>query len=196
MPTIYMIRHGEAAAGWNADADPGLSELGRSQAEAVADEIEARAGGRLPILTSPLKRCRETSMPLAARWNHDPAVEPRVAEIPSPIDDLESRGEWLRKIMAGTWAEAVAGEGHGGHLSKNVDLLAWRQGVANALLELPGDTVIFSHFIAINVAAGIAMEDDRLVTFKPDNCSVTVFETGGGTLRLIEKGREAVTKVN
>ena len=196
MPVIYMIRHGEAAAGWNADADPGLSELGRSQAEAVAEEIEARAGSKLPLLTSPLKRCRETSMPLAKRWGQEPAVEPRVAEIPSPIDDLETRGEWLRKIMASTWAEAVAGEGHGGHLTKNVDLLAWRQGVVNALTELPGDTVIFSHFIAINVAAGAAMEDDRLVTFKPDNCSVTVFETGGGTLRLIEKGREGFTKVN
>lgn len=192
MPIIYMIRHGEAAAGWNADADPGLSELGRKQADTVVDEIEARAGGRLPILTSPLKRCRETSMPLAARWNHEPAVEPRVAEIPSPIDDLESRGEWLRRIMAGTWAEAVAGQGASG----KVDLPAWRQGVADALLELPGDTVIFSHFIAINVAAGIATNDDRLVTFKPDNCSVTVFETGGGALRLIEKGREGFTKVN
>ena len=189
MPIIYMIRHGEAAAGWNADADPGLSELGQSQAEAVADEIEARAGAKLPILTSPLKRCRETSMPLAGRWNREPAVEPRVAEIPSPIDDLESRGEWLRKIMAGTWTEAVAGAG-------KVDLPAWRQGVADALLELPGDTVIFSHFIAINVAAGIATDDDRLVTFRPDNCSVTVFETGGGALRLIEKGREGVTKLN
>lgn len=196
MPIIYMIRHGEAAAGWNADADPGLSELGQSQAEAVANEIAGRTEGKLPILTSPLKRCRETAMPLAKLWAHEPGVEPRVAEIPSPIDDLQSRGEWLRRIMAGTWAEAVAGEGHGGHLSKNVDLLAWRQGVVNALMELPGDTVIFSHFIAINVAAGVAMEDERLVTFKPDNCSVTVFETGGGTLRLIEKGREGFTKVN
>ena len=56
--------------------------------------------------------------------------------------------------------------------------------------------MIFSHFIAINVAAGAALGDDRLVAFRPDNCSVTVFETKGSSLSLVEKGREAETKVN
>ena len=33
---IYMIRHGKAAAGWDGDADPGLDDVGRAQAENVA----------------------------------------------------------------------------------------------------------------------------------------------------------------
>ncbi|MEQ8281198.1 MAG: histidine phosphatase family protein [Parvibaculum sp.] len=193
MPTIYMIRHGEAAAGWDADTDPGLSDKGRAQAEAAAGEIEKRVGKKLPILSSPLRRCRETAMPLSRAWDCEPVIETRVAEIPSPVEDLDARGPWLRRLMSGTWTEALTPENTGGG---KVDLAGWRQSVVDALTGLPGDTVIFSHFIAINVAAGVATGDDRLVTFRPDNCSVTVFETKGDSLALVEQGREADTKVN
>lgn len=193
MPTIYMIRHGEAAAGWDADMDPGLSETGRAQSEAVAREIEQRVGRKLPILSSPLRRCRETAMPLSRLWDCEPVIETRVAEVPSAVEDLEARGVWLRRLMAGTWAEANLPENNG---NGALDLIAWRNAVGDALTGLREDTVIFSHFIAINVAAGLATGDDRLVTFRPDNCSVTVFETSGKTIRLVEQGREADTKVN
>lgn len=195
MPRIYMIRHGKAAAGWDADADPGLDDLGRKQAEAAADDIEKRVGAPLPVLSSPLRRCRETAAPLSGRWGLQPVIEPRVAEVPSPVEDLRARGEWLRSIMAGTWADAVAA-GDGKHTAYDSKLLAWRQSVVDALLELENDTVIFSHFIAINVALGHAVEDPRVICFKPDNGSVTVFETKGSTLSLVEQGREADTKVN
>jgi hypothetical protein len=57
--------------------------------------------------------------------------------------------------------------------------------------------VIFSHYVAINVLMGAATGDDRVVAFSPENCSVTVFDTAGSTLKLIEKGSEAaLTKVN
>ncbi len=59
------------------------------------------------------------------------------------------------------------------------------------------DTVIFSHFVAINVAAGAALDDDRVVVFSPDNCSVTVFDVAGDALSLVDKGHEAeLTRVN
>lgn len=193
MPTIYMIRHGEAAAGWDADMDPGLSEKGRAQSEAVAREIEQRVGRKLPILSSPLRRCRETAMPLSRLWDCEPVIETRVAEVPSAVEDLEARGVWLRRLMAGTWAEANLPENNG---NGALDLIAWRNAVGDALTGLREDTVIFSHFIAINVAVGLAAGDDRLVCFRPDNCSVTVFETSGKTIRLVEQGREADTKVN
>ncbi|KAB7740571.1 histidine phosphatase family protein [Parvibaculum sedimenti] len=188
MPTLYMIRHGEAASGWDADMDPGLSEKGRAQSEAVAREIEARVGKRLPLISSPLRRCRETSEPLARTWSASTRVDERVGEIPSPVHDLKERGEWLRSLMAGSW-NGVAPQG-------GVDLHAWRRGVVEALVRLEEDTVIFSHFVAINVAAGAALFDERVILFKPDNCSVTVFETRGTSLSLVEKGREAETKVN
>jgi broad specificity phosphatase PhoE len=87
--------------------------------------------------------------------------------------------------MAGSWRNA------------SMPPAAWRESVIAALLAIGEDTVIFTHYIAINVAAGAALGDDRVVVFSPDNCSITVFENGGGRLQLIEKGREApLTKVN
>jgi len=188
MPLIYMIRHGEAASGWDADMDPGLSDRGRAQSEAVARDIEARALTKLPLVSSPLRRCRETSEPLARIWSSGPTVDERVGEIPSPTHDLKARGEWLRAFMAGSWNGV---EPQGG-----VDFLAWRRDVGEALTALKEDTVVFSHFVAINVAAGLATGDERVILFKPDNCSVTIFETRGSSLALVEKGREAETKVN
>ncbi|MFZ3035321.1 MAG: histidine phosphatase family protein [Parvibaculum sp.] len=189
MPKLYMIRHGEAASGWDADTDPGLSDKGRAQSEAVAREIEARVGRKLPLISSPLRRCRETGDPLAAMWSATARIDSRVGEIPSPIEDLKARGEWLRNFMSGTWEQGLSTQGH-------LDLTVWRNGVAEALLEFAEDTVIFSHFVAINVAASAATNDDRVISFRPDNCSVTVFETDGGELNLLERGREAETKVN
>jgi broad specificity phosphatase PhoE len=55
--------------------------------------------------------------------------------------------------------------------------------------------VVFSHFVAINVAVGEATGDDRVTVFSPDHCSVTVLDVVDGTLRLVERGAEAATRV-
>ena len=39
MPTIVMVRHGRAAAGFGSHRDPGLDDVGRAQAEATAEEL-------------------------------------------------------------------------------------------------------------------------------------------------------------
>ena len=40
-----------------------------------------------------------------------------------------------------------------------------------------------------------ALNDDRIVSFQPDNCSVTILESDNGKLRLVERGHEAQTQV-
>jgi broad specificity phosphatase PhoE len=184
MTRIYMVRHGRAAAGFGESMDPGLDALGREQAVAASQRLAPL--GPLAILTSPLARARETAAPLGKLWQREPIVEQAVAEIPSPKGmTLEERVAWLRKLMAGSWRDA-------GH-----ELAAWREHAIAALAALKDDTVIFSHYVAINVAAGAALGDDRVVVFSPDNCSVTVFDVEDGCLRLVEKGSEAsLTKVN
>ena len=79
MPRITLVRHGQAAAGWGDDLDPGLSPVGRSQAEATADALASI--GPQPIVCSPLRRCRETSAPLAARWAVESVIDAGVGEI-------------------------------------------------------------------------------------------------------------------
>jgi broad specificity phosphatase PhoE len=182
MAKIYLVRHGKAAAGFDGHADPGLDDLGRTQAEAAADLLEGL--GPLTIYSSPLARARETAIPLARRWSRDVIIEPRVAEIPSPTDDLAERAAWLREAMAGSWS--ALGE----------ELQAWRRALIDCVTAMPEDSVVFCHFIAINVAVGGAENDDRLVIFSPDNGSVTTLANDGGQLKVLELGRTAVTRVN
>ena len=184
MPRLYLVRHGRAAASFAEAADPGLDPLGRSQAEAVAERLAPL--GPLAMQSSPLKRALETSDPLAARWRRTVVIEPAVAEIPSPKGlGLAERADWLRAFMGGSWRSA------------SLELAAWREEAIAALAAMKENTVIFSHFIAINVAAGAAAGDDRVVLFRPDNCSVTILDVdGGGRLTLVERGHEAETKVN
>jgi broad specificity phosphatase PhoE len=179
-----MVRHGKAEAGFGGGMDPGLDALGRSQALDVAERL--RSLGPLPILSSPLRRTQETAAPLASIWNEKPVIEAAVAEIPSPKGmTLEERAQWLRNLMAGSWR------------SVPVELAEWREACIASVAGLSDDTVIFSHYVALNVIAGASTGDDRVVTFSPDNCSVTTFETDGVALRLVEKGGEApLTKVN
>jgi len=181
MATIFLVRHGRAAAAFDAHHDPGLDELGRRQAEATARYLAPL--GPFSIYSSPLARARETSTPLAARWGIDAVIEPRVAEIPSPMEDLAERSRWLRDAMQGRWRDLPG------------DLQQWRDSLVDCLLALREDSVVFCHFVAINVAVGAARHDDRLVCFRPDNGSVTRIANDDGRLRIIELGAEATTLV-
>jgi broad specificity phosphatase PhoE len=191
MTRLHLVRHGRAAAGWDVDPDPDLDDVGRAQALDVAGSLveslassSAASSAPLAVVSSPLLRCRSTAMPLAERWGVEVRIEPRVAEIPSPVGvAMADRVEWLRAAMAGTW-DALGDR-----------YLAYRDEVVQALLELPGDTVVFSHFVAINVAIGVASGDDRVVIRRVDNTSVTVIDVVGGRLRLVEGGREADTLI-
>jgi broad specificity phosphatase PhoE len=182
MSRIYMVRHGRAAAGWNADPDPGLDELGRSQSLAVASQLSKL--GPLPVMSSPLLRCQQTAFPLATAWKQEVAIEPMVGEIPSPEGySLETRVEWLRDAMATTWSNVA--QQSGAHYAE------YHANIARTVASIPTDTVIFSHFIAINAVIGAATNDDRVLIHHLANCSVSVFETdGNGGLTLVEVGGE------
>lgn len=179
-----MVRHGRAAAGWDTDVDPGLDETGREQAAATAQRLAQLS--LMTLVSSPMKRCQETAGFLANLWNDaSVVVEPLVTEIPSPAEyELGERVQWLRAAMAGTWGELG---------SVYTD---FRDAVVRFVAQCPTDTVIFSHFIAINAVIGSCLGDDRLVIDSLDNASVTVFETDGeGGLRLIERGNQADTLI-
>lgn len=183
MPRVTLVRHGQAAAGFGDDLDPGLSEIGRAQAEATASALEHL--GPLPVIASPLRRCRETAAPLAARWRVDPVIDAAVGEVASPTEHagLEARSAWLRAAMSGTWAALDA------------EQVAWRDAVVARIRAIEVDTVVHSHFVAINAVVGAALGDDRVVCFTPDNCSWTVVDVDGDALSVVELGRQATTEV-
>jgi broad specificity phosphatase PhoE len=181
MPTLYLIRHGRAAAGFHEDHDPGLDELGHAQAQAAADALSSLTP--MPIISSPLRRCRETSAPLCGLWQTEATINKGVAEIPSPTEDLSARSAWLGKIMPGNWGDTEDW------------VQQWRNEVVTTLTGMREDTVIFSHFIAINVAVGHANGDDRVVCFRPDNCSITKVDVTGDAIKVLELGAQASTHV-
>lgn len=182
MPRIYLVRHGKAAASFTDDLDPGLDALGRTQAEMAASTLINNTP--LNLVSSPLRRARETAEPLAARLNQKVLIEERIAEIPSPGLDLAERGAWLQNIMKGRVSDFTP------------ELTDWRQQMIDCLLEIQEDTVIFSHFVAINLLVGAAEDREEVLVFRPDNGSITVFESNTRHLRLVERGSEAGTRIN
>ena len=181
-----MVRHGRASAGWDTAVDPDLDEIGQHQAERVADELHSLANPTpLTIISSPLARCQQTARPLATKWGIEPIIQNEVAEIPSPEGvDMSKRVEWLRVAMTKTWTELG---------DRYTD---YRDTLVDYVTSLNHDTVIFSHFVAINAVIGHATQDDQVLTMSLDNCSVTVFEKQpDGTLMLKRGGREADTLI-
>jgi broad specificity phosphatase PhoE len=176
MARHYLVRHGKAAASWAEDLDPGLDRLGKAQAKGVAQTLAPL--GPLEVITSPLLRAQETAQPLSDIWGCTPRIEERVGEIPSPTKDLMHRAQWLQEVMGERWS----------NLDK--DLHSWRQGVVETLLALDVDTIVFTHFIAINVVVGAATGDDHVICFWPDNGSITIVEADGLHLLLLERGDE------
>lgn len=182
--TLHLVRHGRAAAGWDADPDPGLDAAGREQALAVAARLAAMPPR--PVVTSPYLRCRETAQPIANRWGTVPEVVAELGEIPSPEGvPMDRRGAWLMEAMAGTWEDL------GPRWTEYRDaLLACARALASC------DAVAFTHFVAINAVIGAATGDDRVMIRSLDNCSVTVVHVrGDGSLVLLEGGDEADTVV-
>jgi len=183
MTRIYMIRHGRASAGWDTALDPGLDELGLSQAREAAVEMQSLQLGN--IITSPLLRCQQTAEPLAQVWKVAPKVRTEVSEIPSPEGvAMSDRIVWLRQAMQGTWSELGS------------DYVAYRDRITEFVRGIQNDAVIFSHFIAINAVIGGVLGDDRLVIRSLDNCSITIFERDTtGELSCMQGGHEADTLI-
>jgi broad specificity phosphatase PhoE len=189
MTSLYMIRHGKPSSTWgqHPDPDPGLDAAGQAQAKAAADALMALPEGQRParVLSSPLRRCRETAQPYADALGVAVEIDPRIGEIPSPSALAEEeRGPWLRDAFQKRWPE-IAGD---------IDYDAWRRSVGAALTEYAG-AAVFSHFVAINAAMSCVSGDDKVLSFRPDHASITVFDVSGGQLTLVERGPEAATQV-
>jgi broad specificity phosphatase PhoE len=182
MARIYLVRHGKAGTTWDdRDPDPGLNDVGRAQAEARAAGLAGK--GPLPVVCSPLRRTRETAAAFERLWNVSAAIEPRVGEISAPDNVVGHRVEWLKATLERRWHEL------------DPPLQQWRQMVLEALLDINRDTVVVSHYVAINVAVGYATGDDRITCFRPENCSCTLLDVHSGSFKVLELGDQGAGRV-
>lgn len=180
---IFLVRHGEAAAGWGESPNPGLSELGRQQAAAAAQQISQCLVQHTLLLSSPLQRAVETAVPLARLLRQTVEENEAFREIPSPVP-LALRQAWLRQFMQQDWAEQSA------------ELTKWRETAMQQLMSLSQPAVVFTHFLVINAVVGKLLDRPQTLCFWPANGSVTRLRLNGRSLELIALGQEMESFVN
>jgi broad specificity phosphatase PhoE len=189
MTTLYLVRHAKPAATWGEAVDPGLDATGIAQAQATAQQLQQQFT-RLPVYTSPLRRCVETAAPLAQLWDTRAQLLPEVAEVPSPPLSVTERAAWLAAGMQGTWAQLQASSP-----PNSPNYFEWRKQLLNKLRAFDRDAVIYSHYIAINVVVGAAQSHDRVISFKPGHASVTAIDVTANGFAVRELGAQVDTGV-
>ncbi len=185
---LVLVRHGQPTANWSdGPGDAGLDPVGHEQARVMARSLDSF--GPAALVTSPLRRTRETAAALESHRRVLARVEPRVAEIASPaalVHDTDARAAWLAAVMAGRWDASELDD----------DVRAWRDAVVAALVALSSDTIVVTHYVAINVAVGAATADARVSPVRPAHCSAHHFEVVDGCLRLVAMGVQSETTVS
>lgn len=186
MPNIYLIRHGCVDA--QPAFDPKLNAEGMQQAIRSAKKCMAFTDA-LPILSSPLQRCRQSAQILAAEWGIDYQVELRVTEVPSPMDEPAARSDWLRSMLGLTWIQMQT---QGELLRKGyaTQLTQWQHNVQQVIQGCQQDVVIYTHFFVINALVSKALKNEQVVASLPDYGAIFHFQHTESGLLLISKGAE------
>jgi len=180
---IWLVRHGEAAASFDQDTDPPLSDLGREQAARSAERLSRCVPDDAQLLTSPKLRAIQTGEPFAALRESPLAVDRCFIELPSP-GALNERKDWIQRVLRDQWSELPA------------SVHDWQRDIVTTIQALRAPTVIFSHFLVINtVAAHMSGEDDVLQCL-PANGSVHHLRVEEGSWQWVERGEMLKSVVN
>jgi len=183
MTQIWIVRHGEAAASWEKDPDPGLSALGQSQAEETATALLDIVPVGVHLISSPLRRAQETAAAFAVKRGDDVRVDPRFSEVRSPVP-LSGRKVWLQEFMRQNWSE------------QSDDLWSWRRDIVSGLKEATGPTVVFCHFLVINAVIAEIESKPEVLQVYPANASFHELKLEHGELSLVHLGQQMETRIN
>ena len=179
---IYFTRHGETTR--NAErrisgrVDVPLSELGRRQAEALAARIRAEGLHIDLIISSPMKRARDTADAAAAVTGAPVTVDARLIE----QDYGEYEGVYMDEPR---FSEFLENKRHfayrypGGE--SMLDVAARVFPFLDELIRMHADktVLIVSHGGVSRLfnAYFCDMTNDEYYNFLPDNCELTLYET-------------------
>lgn len=191
---LYFVRHADALPGADEVVlghydEQSLSELGRRQAQALAEHL--RELSLAAIYSAPLGRAQQTAAPIAATHGLDIAIEPGLREVElgplhprldtsaTPADFADALRARLREVAAiavgsGSWA-AIPGAEPSESLRARV-----AEAVARIAAAHPGQRVaLFSHAGTINVFFATALGIERDYFFPAINTSVSVARVKG-----------------
>lgn len=173
---MYLLRHGQSEfnvhfAKTRIDPgieDPGLTELGRSQADWAAGILAERPIQR--IVSSPYTRALQTATPLAERLGLPIAIEPLIREHYHFTCDIGSSASTLREV----WPHIDFGdlpERWWPHESETEDQVAARCRAFAERFETATDwgaTVYVSHWGFIRGLTGLTVTNATVVALSPD----------------------------
>lgn len=188
MTTILLVRHGEtdwnAEGRWQGHADPPLNDVGRRQAEQLAETLAADPPAA--VYSSDLARARETAEIVGARLRLPVALDRRLREVDVGEWSGLTRDEVEHRYPEG-WQRRTAG-GAGWEQGESYD--AMRVRVLEALQAIAaahdgGRVLVITHGGPIGqvwLACGLPPDGRPPVA----NCDVHRIEVRGGTIRRID----------
>jgi len=156
--TLTFVRHGESAANAAGVIDtsvpgPGLTDLGREQAEAVADKLAGNSYDG--VYASSMVRTQETADPLANRLGQKVVVLPGLREIDAGVFEGQSEDSGLGRVgyvlapvawTLGARFVPVLGSTDGNAFDARVDdavQTIYNSGDRNAVVFSHGATIMF-----------------------------------------------------
>ena len=131
-----------------------------------------------------MRRCRDTAAPAAQLLRQNVGVDPNVGEVRTPIG-VEDRRAWLRRNF--NWRQD-APRVQWSELER--ETREWRDAVLSGARAWRGDIAVFTHFVAINVIVGAALDSEDTIVCAPDFASVTELELLDGVLKLKQLGAQ------
>jgi broad specificity phosphatase PhoE/ribonuclease HI len=193
--TVILVRHGVTAhttskrfSGGLGGGNPGLSDEGRDQIRAVADWIAPLAETVDVVITSPVRRTRESAELLAERLGHPLDVEPGFAEMEFGVWDGLTFVEVAEQHQAAldAWMGSLEMAPPGGETFRDVEKRVL-EALDRLLQAHRGKTVVVvSHVTPIKTLVAHAVAAPLEAVFKMElaPASVTVlafYENDGDT---------------
>lgn len=169
------MRHGEPAridASGSGPADPELTESGVAAARRVAAWLAGE--GVDHVVTSPLRRARQTAQPLAAALGTEPEVVGGIGEFDArdssyiPFEEMPRDHEKFTAMVEGRWSDI---EGWTDPAVFQRQVVAAVEDVAS---RFPGGRVaLFTHAGVVNVYLGHVLGIGRPLWFYPRYASIS-----------------------
>ncbi len=172
MTTILFCRHGETdwnrTGRWQGHADPPLNELGREQADALAEALAAEPPDA--IYASDLRRACETAAIVGARFGLPVTSDPSLREI-----DVGSWAGLTRAEIAGREWDGETYEQHRERVLAAVCRIAERHPA--------GRVLVVAHGGSLRRVQEAALGEPQPVV---ENCAVWAVAVEDGVLRSLD----------
>ncbi|MFE3191856.1 histidine phosphatase family protein [Nocardia sp. NPDC059240] len=163
--TLILLRHGETALtpegrfSGSGGSDPALSETGRRQADAVAARL-AEFGPVHAVVSSPLRRCRETAAATAGKLGLDVRLANGLREADFGVWEgltfAEVRERYPDEMTAWLASPAAVPGGTGESLESVTTRVEWSRD--KILAQFPGQTVlVVSHVAPLRTLIRLAL---------------------------------------